>query len=133
MDSGSARGKELNEIMKRGELVPLEIVLELIREAIVRNLSKSNGYLIDGYPREKEQGPMFEKLVAPVDLILFFDASEDTLVKRLLHRGQSSGRSDDNEETIKLRLKTFNENSAKCLEDYTAKVKKVSFPLNYVT
>lgn len=124
--SGSPRGKELNEIMERGELVPLEIVLDLIKEEMMKKLSASKGFLIDGYPREKEQGILFEKNVAPVTLVLFFDANEDTLVKRLVHRGQTSGRVDDNEETIKKRLHTFNANNDKVVAQYTEKLKRVS-------
>ncbi|WP_302710453.1 nucleoside monophosphate kinase, partial [Nocardioides cremeus] len=64
VSSGSPRGKELTAIMERGELVPLEVVLELLKEAIVKALSASKGFLIDGYPREKEQGILFEHKIA---------------------------------------------------------------------
>nr|CAI5862677.1 unnamed protein product [Callosobruchus analis] len=84
--SGSPRGKELSDIMERGELVPVEVVLELLKEAIIKALPTSKGFLIDGYPREKEQGILFEKNVAPVNLVLFFDASDETLVKRYAFR-----------------------------------------------
>lgn len=126
MASGSPRGKELNEIMERGELVPLEVVLDLIKEEMLKKLSTSKGFLIDGYPREREQGILFEKNVAPVNLVLFFDASEDTLVKRLLYRGQTSGRVDDNEDTIKKRLNTFRTNNDKVVEQYADKLKRVN-------
>lgn len=117
--------------MERGELVPLEVVLELIKEEMLKKLSSSKGFLIDGYPREKEQGILFEKNVAPVNLVLFFDAAEDTLVKRLLHRGQTSGRVDDNEETIKKRLHTFRSNNDKVVEQYSSKLKTVSITRFY--
>ncbi|KAJ8965818.1 hypothetical protein NQ314_003885 [Rhamnusium bicolor] len=94
--------------MEKGELVPLEVVLDLLKEAIINALPTSTGYLIDGYPREKEQGILFEKNIAPVNLVLFFDASDNTLFERLLGRAKTSGRLDDNEETIKLRLQTYN-------------------------
>ena len=68
--------------MEKGELVPMEVVLDLLREAIVKALPESKGFLIDGYPREKEQGVLFEKNIAPVDLVLFYDATENTLVER---------------------------------------------------
>lgn len=61
--SGSERGQYLNEIMQKGDLVPKEIVLDMIRDAMVANCEKSNGFLIDGYPREVEQGVEFEKNV----------------------------------------------------------------------
>lgn len=118
--------------MERGELVPLDVVLDLIREEMMKKLADSKGFLIDGYPREREQGILFEKNVAPVTLVLFFDATEETLVKRLLYRGQTSGRVDDNEETIKKRLYTFNTNNDKIVEEYSSKLKKVSKSEMYV-
>lgn len=111
--------------MEKGELVPLQVVLDLIREAMLNKADSSKGYLIDGYPREKEQGVQFEQNIAPVTLVLFFDASEETLVKRLLSRAETSGRADDNEETIKKRLVTFNTNNDQVISQYTAKLKRV--------
>lgn len=124
--SGSPRGKELNEIMEKGQLVPIEVVLQLIKDEMLKHSANSKGFLIDGYPREKEQGPLFEKNVAPVSLILFFDASEETLTKRLLGRGQASGRVDDNEDTIKLRLQTFSANTAQVLQPYPDRLVKIN-------
>ena len=50
--SGSERGKQLNSIMKRGELVPLGTVLDLLSDAMIEKMESSKGFLIDGYPRE---------------------------------------------------------------------------------
>lgn len=111
--------------MERGELVPLEVVLDLLKEAMLSSLANSKGFLIDGYPREKQQGILFEKNIAPVNLVIFFDASEKVLVERLLDRGKTSGRVDDNEETIKKRLHTFNTNNDQIVEHYASKLKKV--------
>nr|CAI5862679.1 unnamed protein product [Callosobruchus analis] len=124
--SGSPRGKELSDIMERGELVPVEVVLELLKEAIIKALPTSKGFLIDGYPREKEQGILFEKNVAPVNLVLFFDASDETLVKRLMGRALTSGRVDDNEETIKKRLHTFNTHNDQVIAQYPDKLKRIN-------
>lgn len=60
--SGSARGKELNEMMQKGVLVSNQVVLDMIKEAMLKNAS-SKGFLIDGYPREVGQGMEFEKQV----------------------------------------------------------------------
>ena len=61
--SGSERGKKLNEMMQRGELVPNKVVLDMIKEAMLANKDTSKGFLIDGYPRQVEQGKEFEKEV----------------------------------------------------------------------
>jgi len=116
--SGSARGKKLTEIMEKGELVPLETVLGLLRDAMIKKAKTSNGFLIDGYPRELDQGVRFENEVAPVHSVLYFEVADDTMKKRLLHRAKTSGRADDNEETIGKRLKTFHQHSEPVIGHY---------------
>ncbi|XP_055577104.1 adenylate kinase isoenzyme 1 isoform X2 [Falco biarmicus] len=107
VSSGSERGKKLQAIMEKGELVPLDTVLDMLRDAMVAKADVSKGFLIDGYPREVKQGEEFEKKIAPPTLLLYVDAGKETMVKRLLKRGETSGRVDDNEETIKKRLDTY--------------------------
>ncbi|XP_046398827.1 adenylate kinase isoenzyme 1 [Ischnura elegans] len=121
--SGSERGKQLNAIMEKGELVSLDVVMDLLKEAILANLPTSKGFLIDGYPRDICQGEIFEKEIVPCTVILFFNASDETMKERLLSRGKSSGRVDDNEETIMKRLKTFHDLSAPVVEHYKDKCK----------
>lgn len=126
--SGSARGKELTAMMERGELVPLETVLELLKEAMVKRARDSNGFLIDGYPREVQQGLRFENEVAPVTGVIYFEVSDETMTKRLLKRAETSGRVDDNEATIKKRLKTFHDQTRPAIEHYNqqSKVKTIA-------
>jgi len=59
--SGSPKGKELTAIMESGQLVSLETVLDLLKTAMIKRAADSKGFLIDGYPRELEQGKKFEK------------------------------------------------------------------------
>ncbi|TGZ54770.1 hypothetical protein CRM22_010551 [Opisthorchis felineus] len=117
-ESGSSRGQELKAIMERGELVPLGIVLSLLKEAMLRCVKKNRIFLIDGYPRELEQGIRFEKEVCPCLCVITFDVSEQVMVQRLKKRGETSGRVDDNEETIIKRLKTFNESTKPVIDHY---------------
>ncbi|KAK3088078.1 hypothetical protein FSP39_014403 [Pinctada imbricata] len=125
--SGSERAKKLTQIMERGELVPLDTVLDLLKEAMIAKSASSKGFLIDGYPREMEQGVRFENEVSEAAFALYFDASDDTMTKRLLGRAQTSGRLDDNEETIKKRLTTFHEMTKPVIDHYTQinKIRKV--------
>merc|ERR1712044_123196 len=123
--SGSDRGKQLNEMMEKGELVPLFVVLDLLAEAMIGKLAGSKGFLIDGYPREVAQGQEFEKEIAPCTKILYFDVKDETMTERLLKRGQSSGRVDDNVETIKKRLNTFHQHSEPVMDHYAAKCAKI--------
>jgi len=111
VNSGSARGKELTAIMEKGDLVPLDTVLSMLRDAMVKKASVSKGFLIDGYPRELEQGKKFESDVAPVQSVLYFEVADATMKARLLKRAETSGRADDNETTIVKRLKTFHDHT----------------------
>ncbi|VDM79945.1 unnamed protein product, partial [Strongylus vulgaris] len=124
--SGSPRGEKLSRVMEAGELVPLEIVLDLLKEAMVNEVSKgSKGFLIDGYPREVKQGREFETEIKEAKAVIFFDASDDTLIQRLMKRGKTSGRADDNLETIKNRLKTFINATAPVVNYYEKKKKLI--------
>lgn len=61
--------------MKKGELVSNAEVLSLLENAM-KKVSSSKGFLIDGYPRQKDQGAAFEQAIAPVDLILYFECRD---------------------------------------------------------
>ncbi|XP_063358838.1 adenylate kinase isoenzyme 1-like [Cydia amplana] len=121
-------GKRIAKIIKHGELVPNEVVLRLLKEAIDRNKANSKGFLIDGYPREKSQGEEFEKAISPANTIIYFEATPDTLRKRILHRAANAKerRFDDTEEAIQIRLKTFMENNDRVLAQYPHKFKKIN-------
>jgi len=124
--SGSEKGKELNEMMQKGILVPRAVVLDLIKQAMIKHISTAKGYLIDGYPREIEQGVDFEAMIAPCSKIIYFFCADETMMKRLLGRALSSGRVDDNEETIKKRLDTFHKVSEPVMQKYSEKVAQIS-------
>ncbi|KAL1123829.1 hypothetical protein AAG570_001600, partial [Ranatra chinensis] len=124
--SGSDRGKALEKVMKEGQLVSSNVVLGLLAETMLRELPTSKGFLIDGYPRELNQGQKFELDIGSCSLVLYFEAKDETLVARLLHRALSSGRQDDNEETIKKRLHTFHSNNDPIIKAYATKTKIVS-------
>ncbi|XP_063233650.1 adenylate kinase isoenzyme 1-like isoform X2 [Bacillus rossius redtenbacheri] len=126
VQSGSPRGKQLTAIMEQGELVPVEDVLELLKEAMEASMPTSKGFLIDGYPRELCQGIIFEEKVATCTLILNFDVSPETMTVRLLHRAETSGRADDNEETIKKRLQTFAKHTQPVIQHFSAKCKTIN-------
>ncbi len=90
-------------------------------------LEGSKGFLIDGYPREVAQGEQFEKDICPCSKILYFELSDKTMTERLINRGKTSGRVDDNEETIKKRLNTFHQHSKPVVEAYKDKCVIVSY------
>merc|ERR1712129_64826 len=108
-------GELINSIIKEGKLVPSEITVALLAKAI--NAQKSAGktsFLIDGFPRSIGNVNSWQEVVgdnAKVLGVLFYEANEDELEKRLVARGATSGRVDDNIESIKKRFKTYMEES----------------------
>ena len=85
-------------------------------------------FLIDGFPRALDQAECFEQMVKPCEKVLFFDCPEEEMERRLLKRGETSGRSDDNADTIRKRFRTFVEQSLPVIDHYEqqAKVFKIS-------
>lgn len=126
--SGSERGAKLKDVMARGELVSMDDVLQLMCDAMKKKISETKCFLIDGYPRELEQGTRFEKEIVPCVGVLYFDVSDETMTSRLLKRGETSGRVDDNEETIKKRLQTFHNQTKPVIDYYSQKDKVCKIP-----
>ena len=84
--SGSERGQKLNRIMEKGKLVPNKIVLDMIKEAMLANIDTADGFIIDGYPRQVNQGIEFEKEVFSLKLILKYHIQIYNLFKdRTMH------------------------------------------------
>ena len=108
----------IKSMIKEGQIVPMEVTIQLLENAMVHSLSSTGNrkFLIDGFPRKMDQAIKFEEVVVPSKFTLFFDCDEKTMKERLLKRGETSGRSDDNEESIVKRFKTFMETSMPVVE-----------------
>ncbi|CAH1761613.1 21597_t:CDS:2 [Entrophospora sp. SA101] len=113
---GSQYGEEINKCMKEGLIVRMEITIALLEKAIIMN--ESDRFLIDGFPRKMDQALQFEKDVCVPTCVLFFDCPEEVMLERLLKRAETSGRVDDNIDSIKKRFKTFVETSYPVVEHY---------------
>lgn len=119
--SGSEQGVMIDDMIKEGKIVPGEITINLLKNAIKG--SSAPGVLIDGFPRQLDQAGGFEKDVSDFEFVLFFDCPEEEMERRLLERGKTSGRNDDNIASIKKRFRTFVETSMPVIEYYEAKGK----------
>ena len=110
-------GQQVEAIIGAGELVPDEVVLKLIMEALVDS-EGSNGWVLDGYPRNPDQAEALEDVLSTnrqvVDAVIFLKVDADTIVERLLKRG----RVDDTEDTIRTRLKVFEKETLPVVEFY---------------
>lgn len=96
-------GKKMSSIMSKGELVPDEVVIELIASKI-DSTKDSAGFLFDGFPRTVTQTEALEKMLngrkMKIDSMLVLDVDHDELVKRLIARAEQSGRPDDRDPAV---------------------------------
>jgi UMP-CMP kinase len=108
-------GDLIKSYIKDGKIVPMEVTVQLLENAMTEVVEKDKDhkgkFLIDGFPRKMDQALKFEETVCPSKFVLFYDCPEEEMQKRLLKRGETSGRSDDNAESIKKRFRTFVETS----------------------
>ncbi|KAF2876399.1 UMP-CMP kinase-like protein [Massariosphaeria phaeospora] len=117
---GSEFGEMIKSYIKEGTIVPLEVTIQLLENAMQATREKDNKslFLIDGFPRKLDQAHAFERTVVPSKFTLFFDCPEDVMLERLLNRGKTSGRADDNIESIKKRFRTFVETSMPVVNEF---------------
>jgi adenylate kinase len=109
-------GLEAKRFMDKGQLVPDEVVIGMISSALEAN-PQAKGFLFDGFPRTEAQAEALDKLLklnnTEIHVVLALDVSEEELVKRLLNRGKTSGRSDDtNESVIRARINEYHQKTA---------------------
>ena len=115
-------GLAAKTLMDKGQLVPDEVVIGMIDAALVNN-PKARGFLFDGFPRTKAQSEALDALLtkkgASINVVLALDVTEDELIKRLLNRGLTSGRSDDTkEEVIRARIGEYHNKTASVADHY---------------
>ena len=107
----------------KGELVPDEVTNNMVKDFLVRNANEK-GFIFDGYPRTIAQGENLDIVLTEMDtsvtMMLALEVDEDELVKRLLERGEMSGRVDDqNEDTIRNRFKVYQEETSPLAQFYS--------------
>lgn len=122
IQSGSALGKKASELISKGELVPDEMVQEMVKTVVHKNI-QAKGFIFDGFPRTRAQAvyldDMLGKRNVKVNLMLALTVEENELKERLLNRGKLSGRADDQNETIIAnRIKVYNEQTEPVMDYY---------------
>jgi len=115
-------GRKTKDIICRGELVPDEIVIELIRHKLDKNPA-ANGFLFDGFPRTVPQAEALDTLLVhygrSVSAMLSLEVEKEELINRLMNRGTTSGRSDDsNRPVIENRIEVYNQKTAPLIHYY---------------
>jgi len=115
-------GLEAKKLMDTGQLVPDEVVIGMISSSLDAN-PQAKGFLFDGFPRTKAQSQALDSLLQQrceeINVVLALEVTEEELVKRLLNRGLTSGRSDDtNEDVIKARIGEYHKKTSAVADYY---------------
>ena len=109
MVAGTELGKQVQPIYDRGDLVPDELMVGLIRE----RLAEEDGFVLDGFPRTVPQAEaldaMLEEIEKPLDAVILLRVSDDVATGRLEARAEAEGRADDSPEAISNRLRLYHE------------------------
>jgi adenylate kinase len=132
MGNNTPLGIEAKSYMAKGELVPDEVTIGMLKNKVNANPDVS-GIIFDGFPRTIAQAQALDSFLneknTQVTALVALDVPEDELVSRLLHRGKSSGRADDNDETIiRNRIAVYKSETAQVFDYYATSGKSKLIP-----
>jgi len=122
--SGSDLANLINDKISNGEIVPANITVNLIKAAMERANEENEAqlkFIIDGFPRSEGNVSVWKEVMSEVtklEFVLFLDCPEDIMTGRLLDRGKTNERTDDNLETIRKRFRTFREGEMPIVKVY---------------
>ena len=124
--AGSELGRRVRPIYERGDLVPDELMIDLIRE----RLADEEGFVLDGFPRTVPQAEALDEMLGeidkPLDVVLLLDVSDEVALRRLLGRLEEEGRSDDTPDAIRNRLRLYHELTEPVVDRYRAEGRVVT-------
>ncbi len=125
-------GKLARTYMDAGDLVPDEVTIKMLEDEVEKN-PHTKGFLFDGFPRTIAQADALDAFLATknwtITATIALEANDEILIQRLLERGKTSGRVDDqDEEKIRNRYQEYNEKTAPLMEYYTSQNK--FYPIN---
>ena len=121
--SDSPMGNRLRGYLDAGDLVPDELVLELMTDRVIEASKNEGGYVLDGFPRTLPQaeaaGEIARKAGVSAQVALYLDAPQEVLIKRLTGRGED--RTDDSEEVARHRLEVYAKSTQPLIDYYTSR------------
>lgn len=120
---GTEIGKTADKYISQGQLIPDELMIRMLDDVLENDAKGKEGVVFDGFPRTIAQAEALEALLEKRGMeslaVIGLEVPEDELMRRLILRGKDSGRSDDNEETIKKRLKVYHDQTEPLKEYYS--------------
>jgi adenylate kinase len=123
VESGSPLGKQLSGYLEAGDLVPDDLVVELMTDRVIEAAHNEGGYILDGFPRTLPQAEVAAGIAraagAAAEVALYLDAPSDVLIARLINRGEN--RADDSEEVARHRLEVYASSTQPLIDYYTGR------------
>ena len=127
---GTELGKTADKFISNGQLIPDELMVNILSDLLDSNPATRDGVIFDGFPRTIPQAvalnEMLAKRGAQVNAVVGLEVADDELIDRLIKRGAESGRSDDNLETIQKRLAVYHSQTQPLREFYVNEGKYLS-------
>ncbi len=121
---GTELGLKAKSIIDQGELVPDDIMSDMIEERLSRD-DVANGFILDGYPRNLAQAKsldeMLERVGQPVDVAIQIDVGPEQIIKRLAGRAEQENRADDSEDIVGNRMRIYHEKTAPVIDYYAGR------------
>jgi adenylate kinase len=114
-------GQTAKGYMERGELVPDQLVLDMLRKPVV-DAARNGGYVLDGFPRNVEQAKaaydIAKDLGVSVQVAVYLEVARESLIERIVERGKTSGRADDTREVVERRIAVYEQSTWPLLDYY---------------
>jgi len=130
---GSEYGDLIRTYIREGTIVPMQVTMKLLEnamQAILKERTSGDGwedgygrFLVDGFPRKMDQAIGFDEQICLSSLVIYYKTTEEVMLSRLLERGKTSGREDDNVESIKKRFRTYETDTMPVIKHYSAQDK----------
>jgi adenylate kinase len=118
---GTALGQTAQGFMARGELVPDDLVLDMLRKPVV-DAAAAGGYVLDGFPRTVDQAKaaydVAKDLGVSVQVAVYLEVARESLIERIVERGKTSGRADDTREVVERRIAVYEQSTWPLLDYY---------------
>lgn len=127
---GTPLGKTADEYISKGQLIPDQLMIDILDDVLDKEASGKRGVVFDGFPRTIPQAEALKGLLrkrgSDLHAVIGLEVPEDELVNRMLARGKETGRADDNIETIKNRLDVYHKQTLPLRDYYTDEGKYLS-------
>ena len=129
MGNNTPLGQEAKSYIEKGELVPDSVTIGMLRNKVEMH-PQAEGFIFDGFPRNVHQAEALDQLLQEkgesVTALMALDVDDEEIVKRILLRGATSGRADDNDESIiRNRIDVYNRETAPVFDFYAQSGKSV--------